>query len=1005
MEKRYPAWVSVLAFCASFGMGWAATLDLNGTSQEVTTLAGYDEVCNSGAEATLTVNLTAADETFAGKISGSVKLVKTGAKMLSLSGDNDYTGGTQIDGGRLQALSANAFGDKTAGGAIQVNSDCTTTAADASVTALIISVTPFAYDINCAAWPNHGGRPKAASEGYQSMYNIGVGVGTTTSFKAEISGKITGGDVSIREATNGWGDIGKISTLTISGEVNVGDGTFYLVNRCCRCTVTGKLTAGNVLLSNANTPTALTLTNPDNQIGVADVGRYASGGDITCNAVNVLGRAKLISSAALSATGYFDLSGRNQEVDVPMMTTDSAGVTVYPANQTPSNDYYCRHALYSAQAACLTMKATCNATNDWLCCGKLSLVYDPQGDYTLENRYRPNTNTGSLTVKDGAFKVVDGCSFMAISSLTLESDARLELESADSIRNDTSLPVEISSEAKISIGSGTLSVATFKRGNAYLARGSYTKGNCDWLEGDGSVFVSTKPDGSLVGYWKGGAADDNIDNSDNWDGDMPDLTSGGTEIIVTNGTKMVVNVENVVLKSIKFDVPNDFSIEGDKPVQVLSGGLETAVAEAVRTYTVKVPYVVSSFQTWRLHQNTSLAFTGKFSGGAVLGVEVVGDYNSSVLFTAPAGGSDFAGTFHLKSWCNEGEISNHNCASLHLAGVNPLGADSTLKLTSICSSGSGWHPYVYFEGTVISNRVTCHERYQCYFTATDNTTNMIAGAIDASAANFAPVFRAGKNAELRIAGELNMKVQGADALLPSVGTSCSHGTDWMTSAVIFDAQVKSKHRMGQTANIGALWLNAPENDLPGLQGGDYGKNWRFGYWHFGADYALTNGTAALTPAEGNTYWTVIDLHGHPQHVGNLGCGNASTEINSTDGAAALRINQTTDVTFAGRIGANVEIVKEGSAFLGFSHATPFSLDRQSGTVLTLKEGTVGFPADGVSVRQLKYVDGEGVARYVDPGTYTKDNAPDAIKVFFAEGSGPLTVRRGEFPPGLQLIIR
>jgi len=76
-----------------------ATLDLNGFNQIANNFSGAGDVTLGSA--VLTANNTAAS-TFGGVIRGTGSLVKTGADLLTLTGDNTYTGGTTINAGTLQ---------------------------------------------------------------------------------------------------------------------------------------------------------------------------------------------------------------------------------------------------------------------------------------------------------------------------------------------------------------------------------------------------------------------------------------------------------------------------------------------------------------------------------------------------------------------------------------------------------------------------------------------------------------------------------------------------------------------------------------------------------------------------------------------------------------------------------------------------------------------------------------------------------------------------------------
>ena len=92
-----------------------AALDLGGTSETIGGLSGGGALGGNvtlGA-GTLTVNQTAA-AAYAGVVSGSGGLTKTGVSTLTLSGANIYTGPTQVNAGTLQLGAANRINDASA---------------------------------------------------------------------------------------------------------------------------------------------------------------------------------------------------------------------------------------------------------------------------------------------------------------------------------------------------------------------------------------------------------------------------------------------------------------------------------------------------------------------------------------------------------------------------------------------------------------------------------------------------------------------------------------------------------------------------------------------------------------------------------------------------------------------------------------------------------------------------------------------------------------------------
>jgi autotransporter-associated beta strand protein len=88
------------------------TLDLNGNDASTSELLGDGAVSDGAGSSTLTVEPGAAPDIFAGSISGPVELTEIGAgSTLALTGASDYTGGTTIDGGTVEASTDGSLGD------------------------------------------------------------------------------------------------------------------------------------------------------------------------------------------------------------------------------------------------------------------------------------------------------------------------------------------------------------------------------------------------------------------------------------------------------------------------------------------------------------------------------------------------------------------------------------------------------------------------------------------------------------------------------------------------------------------------------------------------------------------------------------------------------------------------------------------------------------------------------------------------------------------------------
>lgn len=125
----------ILPASAGLTLAETGTLDLNGLNQSFASISGSGRIINSGAAADLTVN-TDAEVEFAGSITGSNTLVKTGSGTFSVVKKQDYVGGTVINAGTLKL----AVRPPTNGLVVALDAALATTNANGEVTAWNSSV-------------------------------------------------------------------------------------------------------------------------------------------------------------------------------------------------------------------------------------------------------------------------------------------------------------------------------------------------------------------------------------------------------------------------------------------------------------------------------------------------------------------------------------------------------------------------------------------------------------------------------------------------------------------------------------------------------------------------------------------------------------------------------------------------------------------------------------------------------------------------------------------------
>ena len=100
---------STFSSASAFTVGTGTSLDLNGFNQTIGSLAGAGTVTNNGAiAAILTAGGDNTTTTFSGTLKdgpgATLKFVKSGSGNLTLTGTNNYTGGTSINGSGVLLL-------------------------------------------------------------------------------------------------------------------------------------------------------------------------------------------------------------------------------------------------------------------------------------------------------------------------------------------------------------------------------------------------------------------------------------------------------------------------------------------------------------------------------------------------------------------------------------------------------------------------------------------------------------------------------------------------------------------------------------------------------------------------------------------------------------------------------------------------------------------------------------------------------------------------------------
>ncbi|MCO6409137.1 autotransporter domain-containing protein [Hoeflea alexandrii] len=426
------------------------TLDLNGHNLTMSALSGSGGTVALG-NAGLTVNQSGT-ATYAGVISGTGSLIKSGAGTVTLTGANSHTGGTTVSGGMLQIGNGGTSG--SIGGDITNNAALTFNRSNALI---------FSDDIS----------------GTGSLAKSGAGTLTLTGTNTHSGGTtISSGTLQVGDG-GASGSIGGNITNNAALVFNRNDALTY----AGVISGTGSLTksgAGTLTLTGTNTHSGGT-TISSGTLQVGNGGASGSiGGDITNNAVLIFNRSGALAYAgAMSGTGSLTKSGAGT-LTLTGTNTHSGGTTISSgtlqvgdggASGSIGGDITNNSALIFNRSGALTYAGAMSGTG--------SLTKSGAGTLTLTGT---NTHTGGTTISAGKL-VVNG----SIGAVTLNGGTVGGSGTLGGLTASTGSTIAPGNSI------GTLNVA----GNSAFASGSTyavevdSAGNSDRLAATGTVTIDS----------------------------------------------------------------------------------------------------------------------------------------------------------------------------------------------------------------------------------------------------------------------------------------------------------------------------------------------------------------------------------------------------------------------------------------------------------------------------------------------------------------------------------
>ena len=574
MVERKSLFAGLFAFVCSWA--WAEVIDLNGSARTV----GADEYAaeftnTSETLAELTVENAEAAE-FSGKISGNIKLVKTGAGQLDITTVNDFTGGVDLKAGTINFTVAGSLGS----GKVTISSG---------------AILRLGAAVECSN-PIHlmasGSIVKFAVNNVNGFFSGDIVGESGITFTPQLSAK------------------GKNYSFTSA--ITIPEGTLSTPGyQETYITFKGPVSVKTVKQSSSANRAALRFLSSQNS-WMSFVLNRASGT-----------YAPFFAEGAIPNGSYIKMEG-----------TNSRGIEIN-GNQKFKYITHSR-ANYSASVTAKSesvvtvgseSESTGNpqTTQGFIFAGSLSLVYAPELDESIWTiASGASTMTGSLIVERGVLSIEGTATFANVPKITVNESGVFSCTSTGTTPLKSLKHIELSEEATFNIGEGIeISLDSFLvDGKPPRAFGWFTgSDNESPVEGDQKSIPQIKGAGRIYipfqgsateATWDGGAGESDtlVTTAANWDDDtLPDFSGGLTATFATGG-KVATFTSVSSLDAINFSAEEGFTLnaQDENAKVVLASGIAVAEnsGETVVTNTLDVPLHMTGEQNWQTPANTVL---------------------------------------------------------------------------------------------------------------------------------------------------------------------------------------------------------------------------------------------------------------------------------------------------------------------------------------------------------------------------------------------------------------
>ena len=568
----------------------------------VATLCGFGAFADIALEGETEYAVSSGTQTVGDRLTGTGSIKKTGGGTLVLANAaNDYSGGTLVVTGIVEATKAGALGtgDVTVRDrGSQIRFSCAATGGFAE----------FANNINLNGEVNTGlAKDDSLKNSNDGSYDIYFYKNT------KLTGTVTASrGIRMRHepVATSLGSTG--ASAVLMGCVSVPDHRLF-VDAYGTMTFSNRVVAKEFFFGDAWSAGGIVeLCSPENAFGTC----YVDTARVRCTAANVLGGGiwSWHATGTDVAAGYMSVDLQGHDQTIAGLSFVIQALSGWGGGRVKSGDFNC---FKSTKPATLTISGTNAAQETWATLrGAISLDFNPANypSYEQTFRYNNSTFTGSTTVRKGTLILDQNARFSGTTAVTVEEGANFVIASTNALPALEGVKTLVvngtldASTARVNPFSGTLTKVTFGANGvlklppntSFAARTVEANGGTHasalltptylpQLQGEGVfLVVSGTP---AAANWTGAGEDEKLSTVANWSVAEPDLVLGSMKpTFATAGVRAVVDVD-AVFAGLDFSAANGFALaraEGTPKTLTVLGDI-AASGTTPATYVIDNP--------------------------------------------------------------------------------------------------------------------------------------------------------------------------------------------------------------------------------------------------------------------------------------------------------------------------------------------------------------------------------------------------------------------------------